>query len=64
MLAALYFDVNAAETTVHDGKPAVSNYVLEILGTLREPLSEDEQVQFDALLDTLIVANMNARHNP
>jgi hypothetical protein len=52
--ADLYSDVNAAELSVPDGKPAVSHYVLEILGTLRRPLNDDDKRRFDLVVDRVV----------
>ena len=60
LLVALYGDVNAAEITV-PGKPVVSERLLQVLGTLRKPLIDDDQRRFDLVVEKLIETRLNAR---
>jgi hypothetical protein len=61
LLSGLYSDVNAAELAV-GRKPAVSQYVLEILGELRQPLSDDDKTRFDLVVDRIIETKLRAGH--
>ena len=63
LLTALYSDVNAAEL-VQGGKPAVSSYVLKILGSLRQQLNKDDRQRFDLVVAKLIETKLNAHHLP
>jgi hypothetical protein len=64
LLTALYSDVNAAELAIHHGKPAVSRYVLDILGVLRQPLSDDDKRRFDLVVDRIVEAKLRAGYLP
>lgn len=65
LLVDLYCDANAAETVVGrgKGKPVVSEQILMIIGALRTQLVSDDQQRFDLIVDRLVEAKLNGRHD-